>query len=767
MRADPMLIAGSWLLTYLVHSTLLLAGVWLLARRRTPAVRDMLWKAGMVGGLVTSTLQTGLGLEPLGGLVTLGHGVQGESQAPVTPVPSDTWAGQLVHEPAASLEKTAAPAPVKLRSEIAGVAPAPAPAAAAPAPTFSPEPGVTERSAAERYLPSLVWLWALGGGVLMLVYLLRRQRAMRDIGPRRPVASPALTAMLDTLRSSGGVRRPIRLTCAEGLGSPVALGASEIVLPEAALVELDVEQQRSMLAHELAHLARRDPAWLALACVIERVFFLQPLNRGARAGMQEAAELLCDDWAVHRTGSGFSLATCLVKVAEWVDTTPRPVPLAGMAEHRSQLVTRIHRLIEGRTMPSAPRSLWLATGAVTLLGITAVAAPGVAPARTPVPVDSLNYDSASPGVVSSESLAALEEQFAADTDTVAVGSSDNTGRWSRLRAEVRALSRNMAGSARARAYADRAMTEARAEMRAAALAPRATSWSGPMPRPAIAPIAPRINWSGDVRWPGDRKRDTTGLAVPALISALKDNDVEVRRAAAHSLSNYEDPRAVPGLIDALKDADAEVREAAADALGSLEDKRAVPGLVALLKDSNKDVRRSALNALHSMPEQVPDEAILTAIGDADSDVRASAIGLALSRVQNDENEDAPIDSRYVSAFTRLLGDAQADTRQQAIEALGASRLKEAPAAMLALSRDKNADVRQSLANALGSMGDPKAVPTLKEMLNDADADVRSSAVEALGSIRDRASLEALIGALKSNDPQVRRAAAEALGQRGE
>ncbi|MFN8651909.1 MAG: M56 family metallopeptidase [Gemmatimonadales bacterium] len=767
MRADPMLIAGSWLLTYLVHSTLLLAGVWLLSRRRTPAVRDMLWKAGMVGGLVTSALQTGLGLEPLGGLVTLGRSAAEMSPAPQTPAAGDTWAGQLVHEPAATPEAARAPAALHTaRAEISrAAAPAPEPAAIATAPVRTSEPVTPEPSVAERYLPNLVWLWVIGGGVLMLLYLVRRQRAMRDIGPRRPVTVASLTAMLDTLRVSGGVRRPIHLTCAEGLGSPVALGASEIVLPEAALVELDAEQQRSMLAHELAHLARRDPTWLALACVIERVFFLQPLNRVARAGMQEAAELLCDDWAVHRTGSGFSLATCLVKVAEWVDTTPRPVPLAGMAEHRSQLVTRIHRLIEGRTMPSAPRSLWLATGAVTLLGITAVAAPGVAPARTPVQADSLTYDSEGLGAVSPESLAALEEQIAADTDSVIASDSGDRTRWSRLRAEVRALSRNVAGTARSRAYADRAMTAARAEMRAAALAPRAMSWSGPMPRPAVAPLAPHFSFSSDFRW-GDRKRDTTGLAVPALIVALKDNDVEVRRAAAHSLSNYEDPRAVPGLIDALKDGDAEVREASAEALGSLEDKRAVTGLVALLKDGNKDVRRAALNALHSMPKDVPDEAILTAIGDSDPDVRSSAIGLALSRVE-DNDEDTPIDSRYVSAFTRLLGDPQTETRQQAVEALAASHLKEAPAAMLALSRDKNADVRQSLANALGTIGDPKSVPTLKDLLNDSSADVRSSAVEALGSIRDRASLEALIGALKSNDAQVRRAAAEALGQRGE
>jgi hypothetical protein len=114
------------------------------------------------------------------------------------------------------------------------------------------------------------------------------------------------------------------------------------------------------VAHELAHLARRDPHWLALGCLVERIFFFQPLNRIARQRLQEAAEYLCDDWAVRRTGSGDSLAACLVKVAEWVGTAPRPIPLAGIAERPSQLVIRVHRLIKGGTMPARSRTIWLA-----------------------------------------------------------------------------------------------------------------------------------------------------------------------------------------------------------------------------------------------------------------------------------------------------------------------------------------------------------------------------------------------------------------------
>lgn len=757
MRADLVLLAGSWLLTYLVHSTLLLGSIWLLSRRvsTAPSVRDTLWKVGVVGALITSTLQVGLGLEPLGGALSLGDRASPVTTPPTGAVDKDAWNGQLVQT---ALKPGAAPVVHSAKPSTAHEAVAAAPVESGPA---SVEPSVPPKA---WFIPAVVGIWAVMGGSLLGLYLLRRARAMREIGPRTPVSDPTLLAMLESLRNAGEVRRSIRMTCAQGLGSPVALGSSEIVLPEAALIELDSEQQRSMLAHELAHLTRRDPTWLAIACVIERVFFIQPLNRVARSGMQEAAELLCDDWAVHRTGSGFSLATCLVKVAEWVDTTPRPVPMAGMAEQRSQLVTRIHRLIEGRTMPTTRRSLWLATGAVLVLGVTAVAAPGVTTNhRQLTDADTLSAYLNEPGA-----LAQLTAE-AGDTDTAVTRATPVATGWSRLTGSIRALQMRYAGANRARIAAN--MDRTRALMRASALvsprAPRAPAapmaWAGSPINIAPPAIVGRVG-----SWSDGHQRDTTNIAVPALIQALKDADVEVRRAAANSLSNLDDPRAVPALIDALRDSDSEVRCSSARGLGGLEDKRAVPGLVALLKDSNKDVRQSALSALHSMPENVPDDAILTAIGDSDPEVRSAAIGLALNRIQSSEDdEDAKPDPRYVTAFTKMLADASADTRQQAAEALGVSHLKEAPAGLMAASKDKNADVRQAVASSLGQIGDPRGVPTLKEMLSDANSDVRESAVSALGEIRDRTSLEALVGALKSSDAAVRRSAAEALGQRGD
>ncbi len=735
MRAELTFALGSWLLTYLLHSTLLLGAAWLVTSRwaHSAPVRDLIWKAALTGGLVTASLQTGLAFEPLGGAMA----IRWDRPATQTPIPvpatgaTPDWSGTLLGSAVDAAPRSPRAASQSLpgggREVIATPSTAEGSQQVSPVP---PDLTVTLFSLA-------IAGWAVLALGLAGLYLVQRRRAMRRIGARMPVEDTALRGMLAALCQAGGVRSGIRLTVAEGLASPVALGRDEIVLPRAALFDLQPEQQRSMLAHELAHLARRDPAWLAFACVMERIFFLQPLNRLARIRLQEAAEYLCDDWAVTRTGSGVSLATCLVKVAEWVHTPPHAVPMAGMAEHRSQLVTRIHRLIEGRTMPSAPRSLWFLAGAVALVGFTAVAAPGI---------------TASSGI--------LQAQDTVRAGAAAPADSGET----RMRRLVRSMSRVQA---RAMASARRAMSSDRRAM--------AVAMSPMPPMPPSAPLAPELarmdaraaDLHAELAALGrdGRKHDTTSIAVPALMAALKDGDVDVRRAAVQSLSNLDDPRAIPAFIDALRDTDAEVRACAAGALGQFEDKRSITPLMGALRDADKDVRRAAISSLGSQGAEVPVDVVVTALGDKDPDIRQAALSLA--ERHGGDDEERPADPRIVQAVVGMISDPNADVRSEAISLIGDFRLTQAPASLIAAAKDKNPEVRQHVASALGQIGDAKAVPTLREMLADGNSDVREQAVQALGEIRDRSALEALVGALKSSDPVVRRSAAEALGQRDE
>ena len=54
----------AWALTYLLHSTALMLLAWAAARApwgRSPRVREAIWKAALLGALVTATLQQATG----------------------------------------------------------------------------------------------------------------------------------------------------------------------------------------------------------------------------------------------------------------------------------------------------------------------------------------------------------------------------------------------------------------------------------------------------------------------------------------------------------------------------------------------------------------------------------------------------------------------------------------------------------------------------------------------------------------------------------
>lgn len=374
----PAATAAAWLATYAVHSTLLLGGAWLLARRlggRRLAVQEAVWKLALVGGLLTATLQLGLGVRPLGGgwawepaAGTAGDPRGAPALAPLAPLaPTAAMPAKAARPAAADLHAVAA-----ARIDPAngtGRAPAVAPAGA-------PAPGAVLR---------LLAVLALAAGLLALVPLaLAHLRLARRLRGRAAIADGPLPRFLRRLERAAGLARPARLTTTPRLATPIARGVArgEICLPARALRELAPAAQEGVVAHELAHLARRDPAWLLAARVLERLLFVQPLNRLARRRLVEIAEYRCDDWAAGQTGRPLDLARCLTEVAGWSLPGAAPLPVPGIAAG-SSLGRRVRRLLE-RPAAAERSPRWLAPLGACALAIVALAAPGVSRGALPV-----------------------------------------------------------------------------------------------------------------------------------------------------------------------------------------------------------------------------------------------------------------------------------------------------------------------------------------------------------------------------------------------
>ncbi|MFO0980617.1 MAG: M56 family metallopeptidase [Planctomycetota bacterium] len=352
MAAD---LLAAWLFTYAMHSTLLLALALGITRTLgSDRMREALWKAALLASLFSTTLQVGFGVQPF----HLAWQVPSVASL-TTPAPPHAEPGQ-----------------------------------AAVAADRGPQPPPAARTTPGGW-PSPLWLWLAGSGAVLGVYFARRWRLGRQLDDQQEIVQGPLLESLRRLCRRQRLRRHVRLMTSANVSAPVAYGILEprIVLPRRALVDLDAAQLDSMLAHELAHLVRGDPAWLLVCRLLEGLFFFQPLNHVARRQLQELAEYRCDAWAVNALGANVPLASCLVEVASWLRGPAHDALVPAMASSESSLSRRVHRLLEDPA-PAARASRWREAALSTGVLLLACAVPGfsafdhgraAAGGRTPLP----------------------------------------------------------------------------------------------------------------------------------------------------------------------------------------------------------------------------------------------------------------------------------------------------------------------------------------------------------------------------------------------
>ena len=351
-------LSVSWLATFLIHSTLLLGAAWLLTRRPgLYRLRDVLWKTALIASLLTTSVHVFLGPVSAAGHSDLPGreivAVEPQLIAPDrTPAPlPDSDADVNLVETLSHFGLTAANAAVRAWTATVGLL--------------------------QNQAGWILMVWLLGAAVAGLRYASARRNFLAGVGQRQDVPPGVLTGILAQLCRQTRLRRCPRLTCSSHSARPMVIGPAEICIPQQVFTRLSVEQQRGLLAHELAHLVRRDPWWLLLSGILEHLLFFQPLVRLARRAMQESAEYLCDAQSARSMGDGLELAACLVEVAGWPRDS-QPMLAAGMANGGSDLEARVLRLIDGSWANRSEGAGWWRAGlAAALFTCMVWAGPGV------------------------------------------------------------------------------------------------------------------------------------------------------------------------------------------------------------------------------------------------------------------------------------------------------------------------------------------------------------------------------------------------------
>ena len=254
-----------------------------------------------------------------------------------------------------------------------------------------PSPDLRHR--VEPLLPALVGLW--GAGVLLLSlrtlggWALVQRLKRSGLAAPPPELAATLARLLDRLRVSA----PVKLSQSALVQVPTVIGwlRPVILVPASALSGLTPQQIELILAHELAHVRRRDYLVNLLQTAVETLLFYHPAVFWVSRRMRIEREHCCDDLAVAACGNPVRYARALADLQGMC----ADAPALAMAATGGSLFERVARLVgppahssrasRGLAALLVVGSLALAQGALSSL--VGVAPPSVSAAALVQPLE--------------------------------------------------------------------------------------------------------------------------------------------------------------------------------------------------------------------------------------------------------------------------------------------------------------------------------------------------------------------------------------------
>ena len=306
-------VLADWLLTWWLHSVLMTGAALLVAGRvRSAGARDVTWKVALLLPLFTSLL---VSLAPVRPRATLGVASMIRPLVPsrFNRVSVDE---RVIRTPAGARRQRVELDPVSSGTSalVLGIALA----------------------------GTLAGLAAFARGVVVQ----RRVLATRHAPTGMAGSFPGVT-----------------ISESDALDSPVALVGREICLTPSCWLLSD-DERAALLAHELAHLERRDPEWFVALDLLVSLLFAQPLALLVLRRLRRDAEFICDEEAVRRTGDPASLLSSIIAFAG----SPRDQRLGALAAYTTSPVVERGARIAAMSTGVPPTRVALALGVALVIG---------------------------------------------------------------------------------------------------------------------------------------------------------------------------------------------------------------------------------------------------------------------------------------------------------------------------------------------------------------------------------------------------------------
>ncbi len=225
---------------------------------------------------------------------------------------------------------------------------------------------------------ALTVLWAAGAVWFVRLWLRGASRRVRDRHPLEVVAEPERSRFEAALRETGIPHESVLVSHRPGMPYVVGLLKPRIVLPEAMIRELAIDELRAVLSHEDGHRRRRDPLRNLPGRLALLVFYYFPPLWIVLRRLAESAELACDERALRAGVPPESFARALAAALRFGLDRAAPQPaMAGfrvsllrrrfqrirepwrivvMPRHRIALFAAVAVVVLGSLFPIAPRA---------------------------------------------------------------------------------------------------------------------------------------------------------------------------------------------------------------------------------------------------------------------------------------------------------------------------------------------------------------------------------------------------------------------------
>jgi beta-lactamase regulating signal transducer with metallopeptidase domain len=211
----------------------------------------------------------------------------------------------------------------------------------------------------------------LAGAVLWAAWVFARVGRFRSVLRHARRASGELQTEAESLARRLGLRRCPAVWLVPGAVSPMvwALGQSPCLLfPTGLLGRLGRDGRAALLAHELAHVRRRDHWVRLLELAVTALYWWNPVLWWARRELHEAEEQCCDAWAVWALGGeGRPYALALLEAIAFVSQARLPLPAGASGVGQvSHLKRRLSMVLQGKTSRSLS---WAGLGVALGVGL--------------------------------------------------------------------------------------------------------------------------------------------------------------------------------------------------------------------------------------------------------------------------------------------------------------------------------------------------------------------------------------------------------------